>query len=156
MKIRMYEPNDADSLRQLKYETIHAVNIADYTKAQLDAWAPASFDREVWQARINAMHPFIVELEGKCVGFADLQEDGYIDHFFCHFQHQRQGVGRALMAHIFAVGHQRGITRFYSHVSITAKPFFARFGFRVVKEQQVAINGHVLTNFLMEKTLLSN
>ncbi|MGL5364343.1 MAG: GNAT family N-acetyltransferase, partial [Plesiomonas shigelloides] len=39
----------------------------------------------------------------------------------------------------------------YSHVSITAKPFFERFGFRVVKKQQVAINGQVLTNFLMEK-----
>lgn len=151
MKIRMYAPSDAKSLWQLKHDTIHAVNSADYTQAQLCAWAPASLDREVWQTRIDAMHPFIVELEGKTVGFADLQDDGYIDHFFCHSQHQRQGVGRALMAHILAIGHQRGITRFYSHVSITAKPFFERFGFRVVKEQQVAINGQVLTNFLMEK-----
>ena len=55
------------------------------------------------------------------------------------------------MAHILAIGHQRGITRFYSHVSITAKPFFEHFEFRVVKEQQVAINGQVLTNFLMER-----
>lgn len=147
MKIRMYTPSDAESLLQLKYDTIHAVNSADYTQAQLCAWAPASLEREVWQTRIDAMHPFIVELEGKAVGFADLQDDGYIDHFFCHSQHQRQGVGRTLMAHILAVGHQRGITRFYSHVSITAKPFFERLDFASSKSSRSPLTDKCLPTF---------
>lgn len=147
MKIRMYSPSDAKSLWQLKHDTIHAVNSADYTQAQLCAWTPASLEQRVWQTRIDAMHPFIVELEGKTVGFADLQDDGYIDHFFCHSQHQRQGVGRALMAHILAVGHQRGITRFYSHVSITAKPFLSVLDFASSKSSRSPLTDKCLPIF---------
>lgn len=97
------------------------------------------------------MKPFVAEVNGQVVGFADLQQDGYIDHFFCHADYQGVGVGRALMAHIFAVGREKGVSRYYSAVSITARPFFERYGFHVVKEQQMEVNGLLLSNFLMEK-----
>lgn len=45
------------------------------------------------------------------------------------------------------------ITRLFSHVSKTAKPFFERFGFDVIKEQQVNVRGEVLTNYLMERVM---
>ena len=38
-----------------------------------------------------------------------------------------------------------------THVSITARPFFEKRGYRVVKEQQVERRGIRLTNFVMEK-----
>ena len=47
----------------------------------------------------------------------------------------------------------KGISRLYSEVSITARPFYERMGFKVVKEQQVEMRGQVLTNFVMEKHL---
>ena len=39
------------------------------------------------------------------------------------------------------------------HISITAKPFFQRMGFAVVKEQTVDCRGEIFTNFAMEKIL---
>lgn len=97
------------------------------------------------------MKPFIAELNGQIVGFADLQQDGYIDHFFCHAGYQGIGVGRALMEHIFSTGRINGVSRYYSAVSLTARPFYERYGFRVVNEQQMEVNGLLLTNFVMEK-----
>ena len=38
-----------------------------------------------------------------------------------------------------------------THASITARPFFEKRGYRVVKEQQVERNGVFLTNFVMVK-----
>ena len=41
----------------------------------------------------------------------------------------------------------------YTHASLTARPFFLKKGYKVIKEQRVLRKGVYLTNFLMEKTL---
>ena len=38
-----------------------------------------------------------------------------------------------------------------THASITARPFFLKRGYRVVREQQVERGGILLTNYVMEK-----
>ena len=38
-----------------------------------------------------------------------------------------------------------------THASVTAKPFFEKRGYRVVREQQVSRQGILLTNYVMEK-----
>ena len=39
-----------------------------------------------------------------------------------------------------------------THASITARPFFEKRGYRIVKEQTVERRGIRLTNYVMEKT----
>ncbi len=151
LKIRKFQKGDELALWKLKYDTIRKINTRDYTEEQTFAWAPDVFDAENWAKKIKTMNPFVAEIDGNIVGYADIQIDGYIDHFFCHFDYQGQGVGKALMQAIFKNGQAKGIERFYSHVSITASPFFEHFGFVVIKQQSVDIRGQVLTNFVMEK-----
>lgn len=38
------------------------------------------------------------------------------------------------------------------HASISAKPFFEKRGYKVIKEQSVKVDNVYLTNYLMEKT----
>ena len=45
------------------------------------------------------------------------------------------------------------IGRVFTEASVTARPFFERRGFRVVRERRVARRGVQLTNFAMEKPL---
>ncbi|OEF60852.1 GNAT family N-acetyltransferase [Enterovibrio norvegicus] len=149
--IREYRELDASELWEIFYNTVHKVNIRDYSKAQVKAWAPDDFSADQWQQRMNSISPFVAEIEGKIVGYADLQKSGLIDHFFCHYDYQGQGIGRCLMKHVLSVGQTQGIERFYSNVSITARPFYERFGFDVVCEQTVEIRGQKLENFVMEK-----
>ena len=155
IKIRGINKNrfssDIDVLWKLKFNTIREVNSQDYTQSQVMAWAPDHYDREGWFKRVIGMDPFIAELENLVVGFADLQADGYIDHFYCHLDFQGKGVGKALMQALMDKGELIGIERYYSHVSITAKPFFEHFGFTSVKRQSVEVRGEGLTNFVMEK-----
>lgn len=151
--IRDYQASDAQILRQLFFNTVRRVNTKDYTQAQVAAWAPSDYDEQVWAQHLQTLSPLVAEIDGEIVGYADLQSDGLIDHFFCHHQYQGCGVGKALMQSILALAKQRNIHTLYSHVSKTAKPFFARFRFAVEQEQNVEVRGQVLTNFKMTLTV---
>lgn len=153
LEIRRFESGDEETLRTIFYYTVRKICINDYTDAQVSAWAPNIYVAEDWNKKIALLNPFVVLLDGQVVGYADLQPDGYVDHFFCHWQHQGKGVGTALMQQLIAEGARNFNHRLYANVSLTAKPFFERHGFIVAKQQSVDIRGQTLTNFLMEKDL---
>ena len=149
--IRKYVEQDAQTIWLIFFNTVRNINSQDYNEQQLQAWAPDSMDLFIWNKRMSDIEPFIAEVDGVIVGYADLQNDGLIDHFFCHHNYQRQGVGRALMIHILHEGKKRNIKHYYSQVSITAKPFFEHFGFKVVEKKLLEVRGEELTSFYMEK-----
>jgi putative acetyltransferase len=153
MIIREYQPEDATHLWDLFFNTVRNVNIQHYSQVQVEAWAPSEFSMEVWQNKMDKIHPFVVELEGVVVGYTDLQESGLIDHFFCHHEYQGRGVGRQLMSHVLNLAKQQGLKRVFSEVSITARPFYEHFGFSVVNEQTIEVRGQTMNNFVMEKLL---
>ncbi|WP_073603985.1 GNAT family N-acetyltransferase [Vibrio aerogenes] len=140
-------------LWQLFYHTVRHINIRDYSPAQTQAWAPEGFDMAIWQQKMDDNQPVVAEINGTIVGYTDLQPDGLIDHFFCHHQYQGLGVGTALMQHVLETGAKAGMTRFYSEVSLTARPFYEHMGFSVVRENACEIRGQILNNFLMEKVV---
>jgi putative acetyltransferase len=149
--IRQYQSGDELALREIFFNTIRNVNIKDYSETQVKAWAPNDYNREEWSQRIRSIKPIIASIDDEIVGYTDIQDNGYVDHFYCHWQHQGNGIGKKLMLMLLKEGARKGVKRFYSHVSITAKPFFEHFGFKVVKEQEVDVRGQMLTNFVMEK-----
>lgn len=147
MEIREYRPEDCEAITRLFYDTVHTVNRKDYTPAQLDAWADGKPDRERWNRSLQ-VHFSLVALEGdQIVGFADMSADGYLDRLYVHKDYQNRGVATALCDRLEQVVKGAIVT----HASITARPFFEKRGYRVVKEQQVERRGVQLTNFVMEK-----
>ncbi|EOB4245219.1 N-acetyltransferase family protein [Vibrio metschnikovii] len=149
--IRNYSEEDAKALWDIHFYTIRNINTRDYSQAQVEAWAPERLDLSVWERRMKGLSPFVAEIDGVIVGYTDLQANGLIDHFFCHHEYQGKGVGKALMNHVFKVGNSRGIKRYFSEVSITARPFYEHFGFKVVQAQEMEVRGQKLRNFVMEK-----
>ena len=100
--VRKFQQGDEKALRAIFFNTIRNVNIKDYSEAQVKAWAPDGYDQNDWFKRIQAIAPFVAVLDKEIVGYADIQVDGYIDHFFCHWKYQGQGVGKSLMLELFA------------------------------------------------------
>jgi len=151
MLVRAFRNGDEPALQAVFYSAVHGIAAKDYTSEQLDAWAPHRPDWEAWIARMQALRPFVVEVDGRIVGYADLQTSGYIDHFFVSSKQARRGVGRLLMETLHARAAELGLQRLFSDVSLTAEPFFERFGFRVVERKSVAIGQVSLPNALMAK-----
>lgn len=153
MHIRRFQPGEELALFEIYYSAIHLIAKNDYSEEQLNAWAPLDLDRQLWVNRIIGINPFVAEIEGKPVGYADVQPNGYIDHFFVSGNYPRQGVGRALMEAIHSEATRLNLTELTSHVSRTAQPFFERFGFVVVEQRKPVVRGVELSNALMRKQL---
>ncbi|WP_131782883.1 GNAT family N-acetyltransferase [Legionella gresilensis] len=155
--VRPYQEVDAPALAAIYYNTIHQVNSRDYSPEQINAWAPvSSLQAERWNPKWKRIVPLVAILHDKIVGFAEFEATGHIDCFYVHHSYQGHGAGKALMREIENKAKQEQIPRLYAEVSITAKPFFEKCGFVVVKEQQVLIRGYELTNYKMEKRLNSD
>ena len=153
MHIRRFNPGEEQALFDIYHSAIHLIAIRDYTEEQVSAWAPSNLDEELWVRRMRGINPFVAEIEGKLVGYADVQENGYIDHFFVSGQHPRQGIGRSLMGVLESEAKRLGVTELTSDVSRTAQPFFERFGFQIVEQRIPVIRGVEVPNALMRKSI---
>jgi len=147
--VRKFESGDENGVWDVFYSSIHQVCSNDYSEEQIHAWAPADLDRSIWISKIQSIKPFVAVIAEKIVGYADLQKDGKIDHFFVHGDHQAEGVGSSLMKRII----EKSVNnkKLFSEVSYTAKPFYEKYGFKVTKVQQVKIHGVTLENNIMER-----
>lgn len=153
MKIRHFIPNDAPLLRKLFHDTVHTINAQHYTPEQLDAWAPTEYDQERWQKSFDNKICYVAEKDGELIGFIDLAQDGYLDRLFVHKNFQGQGVAWTLFKLLEKEARVKNITTLTTEASITAKTFFEKQGFIVVREQQKLHNGSMFINYLMQKAL---
>jgi putative acetyltransferase len=147
--IRDFFLGDEADLSRVFQSSIRELASADYTSEQIEVWAGASFDLDHWIKRIQELKPFVVEIDGIISAYADLQIDGYIDHFFVAGKYPRQGLGSLLMSHIIENAIAKGITALTAEVSLNAQKFFTRFGFVVVEQRSRNIQGITLSNALM-------
>ncbi|MCS3399562.1 GNAT family N-acetyltransferase [Burkholderia thailandensis] len=152
MHVRKFQVGDEAALFRVYYSAIHQIACRDYSPSQIEAWAPADLDNSIWEKRIRGINPFVIEADGALIGYADLQENGYIDHFFVSGDHPRQGVGRLLMETIHDYAQRQSMKVLTSDVSRTAQPFFEHFGFEVLEQRSPTIRGVVVPNALMRKT----
>lgn len=153
MKLRKYESADCPVLAKLFYETVHEVNRKDYSQSQLHAWATGTVNILEWDASFLANHTVIAEMDGIITGFCDMDHTGYLDRLYVHHNYQGQGIATAMVNALEQQAKARGIVHFTTHASITAKPFFERRGYQVVKENTAVCQGIALTNFIMEKNI---
>ena len=150
--IREYRSGDLPAIAALFHDTVHAVNSADYTPAQLDAWSPGDIDRDAWDESLSR-HRTAVAIEpatGRIVGFGDIDvEHAHLDRLYVHKDYQRRRIATALCDRLEAYVPDRTIT---VHASITARPFFEHRGYAVVRGQQVRRHGVMLENYVMCRT----
>ena len=116
-------------------------------------WETAVPPRPEFEARMERCSadglPWLVAEEGGVlIGFGDITADGYLDRLYVHHLHQRQGVAAALCDRLEETVKGPVTT----HASITARPFFEKRGYQVLRAQQVERRGILLTNYIMEKT----
>ena len=151
--IRDYRAGDTPQIVRLFFETVRSVNRADYSEEQLKAWAPEVPDAAEWHSRMNDRRTLVAEEGAEVVGFAELEGDGHLDMLYLRKDAVGRGVGLRLYEAVEREARGSGLGRIFTEASITARPFFERQGFRVVRGQKVVVRGVGMTNFVMEKDL---
>lgn len=147
--LRPYRPEDCPELARLFYDTVHSVNAADYSPEQLAAWATGEVDLKAWNDAFLAHRTVVAEQESVILGFGDMDANGYLDRLYVHKDHQRQGIASAICD---ALESGCDASEFTTHASITARLFFEKRGYIVIRCQQVQRRGVWLTNFVMRKS----
>ncbi|MCM3338479.1 GNAT family N-acetyltransferase [Paenibacillus sp. MER TA 81-3] len=154
--IREFRPPDVQQMVELFYDTVHTVNARDYSKAQLEAWAPRA-EQEAragqWLSSFRDRFAYVAECGGDIVGFGDMTTEGYLDRLYVHKDYQGQGVASALVAALERDAGSAGIRMAHTDASLTARPFFEKHGYAVIRTQSVERKGVMLTNIRMEKEL---
>lgn len=79
VEIKKYQPSDGEELTELFYNTVHTVNVKDYTKEQLDVWATGQVDLEKWNRLLQEHYSVVAVNEKIIVGFGDIDKMGYLD-----------------------------------------------------------------------------
>ena len=154
MEIRRFKEGDEAALFDVFLSSIRDIASQDYTPQQIAAWASEDIDPEKWSTQMKTLRPFVVEVDGDVAGYADVQSDGYIDHFYVSGKHAKQGVGTLLMSRIHQEANILGLDELTANVSKTAECFFIRQGFHVVERGFPMRKGVILQNALMRKVLV--
>jgi ribosomal protein S18 acetylase RimI-like enzyme len=153
VRIRPFEDTDCEATMHLFLETVHEINRRDYTPDQLDAWAPAETDPNLWRKSFHGKIAFVAERDGEILGFGEVVPDGRIDRLYVHEDFQRSAIGKGLYSALETEAKRLGLTRLVTESSITTRPFFESVGFQVVREQEVERRDLCMRNYLMEKRL---
>jgi putative acetyltransferase len=148
MILRDYHPKDCKEMANLFYQTVHSINRKDYSEEQLHAWATGKVDYDRWNASFLKHKTIVAEINGKIVGFGDMDETGYLDRLYVHKDFQGQNIASSICRKL---EQSAKADTYITHASITAKPFFEKMGYEVVKEQEVERDGIKLKNYVMKK-----
>jgi len=152
MKIRPFQNEDTSRTADLFRDTVKRVNSRDYSPNQIRAWAPDDMDVEMWRFKLEKGETYVAESEeGELIGFITIDRGRHIDLLYCHADHQGQGAGSRLVSHAEDHAKASGVRYVSAEASVTARPFFEKQGFRVIREQKVRKNGMSFINYFMGK-----
>ena len=151
--IRDYQPQDSKALAKIFENAILAIDNRIYSTSQKQAWIGNHSD-EFWQHRFEKTLPFMAVIGDRVVGFIEFGFDdgiGEIDCFYIEPKFQQQGVGQALFEKVLEVAKLNDIKEIRVFASHIAKPFFAKQGFKVIRENSAVRSNVTLENWLMVK-----
>lgn len=156
VNIRQALISDIPELKELYQNTVLNINRKDYSQEEVEDWASCGDDINRF-VELFAEQYYIVAIDeqDKIVGFASVNDSGYMHTLFVHQDCQRQGIATLLYNHLKKYAQARGAKRLSSEVSITAKPFFEKQGFHVDEVQNRRANNLCLINYKMSKALVT-
>ena len=150
-EIRRVTAIDLNEITTLFRETVLSINKRDYNDEQVRVWSAAADREENWLKKIDEHYFICAVFENKIIGFASLATDGYLDFMYVHKDYQERGVASLLYRYLETHAADLKLSKIYSEVSITAKPFFEKKEFVIVEKQQKILDGVEFVNYRMEK-----
>jgi putative acetyltransferase len=153
--IRLYRDGDAPALARIFYDSVRQAALGDYTRAQVEAWAPRVADPARFAAKAADGRLFLVAVneQDEPIAFGDLEQGGHIDYLYCRPDFVGKGVASALYDRLEAHARANAMPRLYSEASELARRLLLRKGFTVVTRRDFEVNGVMIHNYAMEKVL---
>ncbi|CAL79842.1 putative Acetyltransferase [Bradyrhizobium sp. ORS 278] len=151
--IRAATTDDAHALSALIQDAVRTTNSRDYGPAIIDAIC-ANFTRDKVIEKMSQRDVFVAASEASVLGTVSLAtispDAGRLHSMFVAPRHQGGGIGRRLVQHLERHAASKGLSQLSLSSSITARPFYAKLGYALVRFEDRPDG----STFLMSKSLL--
>lgn len=153
MILRKATLHDLPAVQQVYEETIKVTCKGDYNEEQLDAWAAGAENQSRWTTAIEHQYFLVAYIDETMVGFGSLEDTCYIDFLFVRPAFQEKGVAKAIYNALETEARATGNSAITANVSKTARVFFEKQGFTVVRTNVNRVRGVEIENYHMKKSL---
>jgi GNAT superfamily N-acetyltransferase len=130
--IRPAVEDDAEEISAVILRTLRETNAKDYTDEIIER-VERSFSPSAVLQLIGRRTVFVAAVGSRVVGTASLDES-VVRTVFVAPDAQAQGIGKLLMAEVEHTARERNIPLLTVPSSVTAEPFYARLGFKAVRD----------------------
>ena len=153
MIIRKAKDCEFAAITELIKETVHSVCTKEYTKKELDAWAPEKFDVARFKKALSPCYNLVAVTDSKIVGFISVEKDGFVNRLYTHKDFLRKGIATRLLNEAEKWAVESGLRELSLDSSKTAVDFYIKSGFYKAGISVLEKDGVVFRNTVMKKTL---
>src|SRR3989338_7511398 len=143
MKIRRFRNSDAVELARMHRGTIRVINKKDYTKQQIKVWATASAKRWRDNSKSKNSAIFVALNKNKLIGFIQLK-GSEVNALYVHKNYIGREVGKRLLKKLEETAYKNGIRKLTCLSTITAKDFYNKQGYKIIKKTKYKIGNQKL------------
>jgi putative acetyltransferase len=153
MILRKFCSGDVKSITTLFYQTVHSVNIKDYSIEQCNVWAPNTDTQQSWVARLDQAICYVAEIHSKIVGFGSLTLSGHLDMLYVNADYVKRGIGKSILKQLESDAKKLGLNEITTESSITAKPFFEKNGYTIIETRNKIHADMTFLVYIMSKKI---
>lgn len=153
MTLRDYLPTDAESLVAVYRDAARNLGRQRYTDAQTSVWALHPEDLEQFRVTLSEGQTICAVVDGSPVAFGQRNPADHLAYLYCHSAHARRGHASAILLRLESYALADRVSILQVEASWVARPFFERFGYRVIEEERPVRHGLELLRFKMKKEL---
>ena len=150
MKIRPSNPQDYAGIARLHRATIRNVNSKDYPEDIIKVWSGRTNAKRFRDSAHKCKRWVAVE-KNKIVGFVDHGNDDELWGLYIHKDYVGKGIGSQLLRIAEDSLKKQGVGIIKIKATITAKKFYEKHGYKVVKKALHTVEGKKLEIYVMEK-----
>ncbi len=151
--IRLAKAVDIPAIVALFQQSVLKATVCDYNEDQRLAWATRGADVARWEERVRTQYFLLAERLDQLLGFGSITLEGYVDVLYVHHSYQGEGIATLLLTALETSASKSSAHKVTTDASLTARPFFEKNEYVIVKEQQNWLDDVMLVNYRMEKTL---
>ena len=149
--IRPALDDDADEISAVIVRALRETNAKDYANEIIERVERSFSPRAVLQL-IGKRTVFVATIGSRVVGTASL-DGGVVRSVFVAPEVQARGIGRLLMTEIERTARERNIPILTVPSSVTAEAFYARLGFRAVRDSYYGDERTIIMERLLNEPL---
>lgn len=152
MKIRLAKNEDCASIARLHRQTIRNINSKDYPEDVIETWSSRT-NAERFRGSADKCKRWVAVENDKIIGFCDHGLNDELWGLYVHKDYIGKGIGSRLLKIAENSLKKNGCKKITLKATITAKEFYKKQGYKVIKKDLHPVNDKKLQIFIMAKKI---